>query len=175
MLHIDNTEVLYKQCDKIKKIRAERDNAKAQVCSVSCSSLSSPTDKLSQEQLKKLEAAACDTKENLLTIAIECARTRCTVGEISMALENVSHCQRNNARAKVRSQVFGRYTATTQMVSGAYKNEYGEASEIDKAVEAVRAFAQEEGRQPRILVAKMGQDGHDRGAKVISTGFADLG
>ena len=61
------------------------------------------------------------------------------------------------------------------MVSGAYKNEYGDSSEIDKAVEAVRAFAQEEGRQPRILVAKMGQDGHDRGAKVISTGFADLG
>ncbi len=68
-----------------------------------------------------------------------------------------------------------RYAAVNRMVSGAYKSEYGESDEVTKVMDRVRAFAEVEGRQPRIMVAKMGQDGHDRGAKVIASGFADMG
>ena len=75
----------------------------------------------------------------------------------------------------VSPQVFGRHVASDRMVSGAYRNEYGETSDIDQVVEAVEKFEEKIGRLPRILVAKMGQDGHDRGAKVIATGFSDLG
>ena len=75
----------------------------------------------------------------------------------------------------VSLQVFGRHVASDRMVSGAYRNEYGETSDIDLVVEAVEKFEEKIGRLPRILVAKMGQDGHDRGAKVIATGFSDLG
>merc|ERR1719350_2675828 len=81
------------------------------------------------------------------------------VGEITRALE----------------AVYGRHVATDKMVSGAYRSEYGESAEIKAVTEAIESFAEEEGRRPRILVAKMGQDGHDRGAKVIATGFSDLG
>lgn len=96
---------------------------------------------------------------NLLAAAVEASRARCTVGEISDAME----------------KVFTRYSAVNRMVSGAYKSEFGETSEITAVMNKVKAFAEKEGRQPRIMVAKMGQDGHDRGAKVIATGFADLG
>ena len=71
--------------------------------------------------------------------------------------------------------VFGRHTASDKMVSGAYRTEYGEDTEISTVAVAIDKFHEEEGRRPRILVAKMGQDGHDRGAKVIATGFSDLG
>ena len=81
------------------------------------------------------------------------------MGEISYALE----------------QEWGRYLPPTRMVSGAYKSEYGEVDDITATVAMAQEFAKKEGRRPRILVAKMGQDGHDRGAKVIATGFADLG
>merc|ERR1719350_1792531 len=81
------------------------------------------------------------------------------VGEITRAME----------------AVYGRHVASDKMVSGAYRAEYGETNEIKAVTEAIQAFAEEEGRRPRILVAKMGQDGHDRGAKVIATGFSDLG
>merc|ERR1712136_481941 len=97
--------------------------------------------------------------ENLLQLAVEAARARCTLGEISLAMESV----------------FGRHQAAERMVSGAYKSEYGEDDEISRAIARSVEFEEKEGRRPRILVAKMGQDGHDRGAKVIATGFADLG
>ena len=100
-----------------------------------------------------------DLSKNFLGLSVEAARARCTVGEITQAMESV----------------WGRHVAVDQMVSGAYKTEYGSANEIDIVVSKVDEFAANEGRRPRILVAKMGQDGHDRGAKVIATGFSDLG
>merc|ERR1719334_1404100 len=100
-----------------------------------------------------------DLSKNFLGLAVEAAKARATVGEITQAMESV----------------WGRHVASDQMVSGAYKTEYGAAGEIDVVVAKVDEFAANEGRRPRILVAKMGQDGHDRGAKVIATGFSDLG
>jgi len=141
VLHIDNSAVRNQQIEKIKQIRATRDSAKAAAC------------------LSKLTEIARTRNGNILAAAIDASRARCTVGEISDALE----------------AVFGRYVATSHMVSGAYKSEYGSNAEIDTVVAKIREFAAAEGRQPRILVAKMGQDGHDRGSKVIATGFADLG
>jgi methylmalonyl-CoA mutase len=141
VLAIDNSAVRMKQIQKIKQIRKTRDGAKAKAC------------------LADLEAIAGGAEGNLMTSAIEAARARCTVGEISDAME----------------KAFARFVATDRMVSGAYKSEFGEDKEIDAILNRVNAYAKEEGRQPRILVAKMGQDGHDRGAKVIATGFADLG
>ncbi|MFH4977211.1 hypothetical protein AB6A40_003920 [Gnathostoma spinigerum] len=141
VLQIDNAAVRESQIKKINKIRETRDKDKARQC---------------LENLTK--AAGC--KDNLLYAAVEAARARCTVGEISDAME----------------KVFSRYAATIRMVSGAYKSAYGENNtEINAVLERVKKFAEKEGRQPRIMVAKMGQDGHDRGAKVIATGFADLG
>ena len=102
-------------------------------------------------------AAASD--DNLLELCIEAVRRRATVGEISDALE----------------KEFGRYVATTQCISGVYAAEYGKAEIIDALLERTEQFQEKEGRRPRILVTKMGQDGHDRGIKVIATGFADLG
>lgn len=110
--------------------------------------------------LKALTGAAANGQSNLLALTIEAARAEASVGEMSMALE----------------RVFGRHTHQAKAISGVYKNEVGAMSEaIRKAEEKVRAFAKAAGRQPRILVAKIGQDGHDRGQKVIATGFADLG
>ena len=118
--------------------------------------------------LQRLEKAAglkgTGTENNVLTLAVECAKLRATVGEISDALE----------------KVYGRHTPSNQVVSGAYKAEYSEGSEqnqkeIESLRESIKAFSDTHGRNPRILVAKMGQDGHDRGAKVIASGFADLG
>ena len=96
---------------------------------------------------------------NLLDLSIKAARTRCTVGEISDTLE----------------KVHGRHVAAPRMVSGAYVTEYGDREEIDKTLKKVQDFEDKEGRRPRILVAKVGEDGHDRGYKVIATGFTDLG
>lgn len=118
-----------------------------------------------QQTLKALTEAAQTGKGNLLALAVEAAKERATVGEISKALEDV----------------YGRHVAKGSIVRGAYSKETatkgGEKgkSEFEKALGDVKAFAKSEGRNPRILVAKMGQDGHDRGAKVISSGFADLG
>ena len=114
------------------------------------------------KQLHQAEPQAgenSDINKNLLGLAVEAAKARCTVGEITQAME----------------EVWGRHVASDRMVSGAYKTEYGSSSEIDDVVVKVQEFAENEGRRPRILVAKMGQDGHDRGAKVIATGFSDLG
>ncbi len=108
--------------------------------------------------LKAIEAAA-QGDENLLALAVEAAKVRATLGEISLALENK----------------WGRYKATTKTISGVYSKEMVQNEDFEKAREASDAFAKKEGRRPRIMVAKMGQDGHDRGAKVVATSFADLG
>jgi methylmalonyl-CoA mutase len=105
-----------------------------------------------------LERAA-RTSENLLEIAVECALARCTLGEISFALEHV----------------FGRYEAEIKTISGVYKSIAMKDQSFKEAQTRCDAFATLEGRRPRILVAKMGQDGHDRGAKIIATAFADIG
>nr|CDJ97592.1 Methylmalonyl-CoA mutase and Cobalamin (vitamin B12)-binding domain containing protein [Haemonchus contortus] len=140
VLVVDNQKVREQQIAKLKQIRATRDpeRAKAALAAIT-------------------EGAA--SKANLMDLAVEASRARCTVGEISDAME----------------KVFTRYAAVNKMVSGAYKSEFGQSDELTKVMERVKAFAAKEGRQPRIMVAKMGQDGHDRGAKVVATGFADLG
>ncbi|KAE9420016.1 hypothetical protein Angca_005720, partial [Angiostrongylus cantonensis] len=140
VLHVDNQKVREKQIAKLEHIRKTRDPQRAKAA------------------LEAITRGAAG-KENLLELAVEASRARCTVGEISDAME----------------KVFTRYAAVNRMVSGAYKSEFGETSEIDQVMERVKAFATKEGRQPRIMIAKMGQDGHDRGAKVVATGFADLG
>ncbi len=99
------------------------------------------------------------TSANIVELAVECARARATVGDISDALE----------------RVWGRHRAQVRSVSGVYAAAYRGDPDFDALQSEVRAFADEEGRRPRILVAKLGQDGHDRGAKVIATAFADLG
>jgi len=111
-----------------------------------------------QKSIEALTRAAA-SDDNLLELCIEAVRRRVTVGEISDALE----------------KEFGRYVATTQCISGVYAAEYGKAEIIDALLERTEQFQEKEGRRPRILVTKMGQDGHDRGIKVIATGFADLG
>ena len=111
-----------------------------------------------QKALDALTAAA-SSDENLLGLCIDAIRLRATVGEISDALE----------------KVFGRYVATTQCISGVYAAEFGDDEIIDSLRKRTEQFQEKEGRRPRILVTKMGQDGHDRGIKVIATGFADLG
>ncbi|OQX24842.1 MAG: methylmalonyl-CoA mutase, partial [Desulfobacteraceae bacterium IS3] len=102
---------------------------------------------------------AAETGGNLLEVCIAAVRARATVGEISDAME----------------KVFGRYAATTRCISGIYAAEYGDSEVISSVRKRTEAFAEKEGRRPRILVTKMGQDGHDRGIKVIATAFADLG
>ncbi|MDB2656651.1 methylmalonyl-CoA mutase [Crocinitomicaceae bacterium] len=109
--------------------------------------------------LQELEAAAKSGEGNLLEIAIRCARARASLGEISTALENA----------------YGRYQATIRSINGVYSSESMEDNDFNKARELADEFAKLEGRRPRIMIAKMGQDGHDRGAKVIATSFADIG
>jgi methylmalonyl-CoA mutase len=109
--------------------------------------------------LKELEEAAKNKSGNLLEIAIRCARKRASLGEISDAME----------------RVFGRYQATIRSISGVYSHEAMEDKDFILAKELTDKFSKLEGRRPRIMIAKMGQDGHDRGAKVISSSFADIG
>ncbi|XP_074803563.1 methylmalonyl-CoA mutase, mitochondrial isoform X2 [Natator depressus] len=141
VLAIDNSSVRTKQIEKLEKVKASRDEAAAQQC------------------LTALTECAATGQGNLLALAVEAARTRCTVGEITEAMK----------------KVFGEHRASDRMVSGAYRQEFGESDEILHAINRVNKFMEHEGRRPRLLVAKMGQDGHDRGAKVIATGFADIG
>jgi len=147
VLVIDNEAVKKQQIERLSKVKEGRDSVKAQQ---------------SLENLLQAANNAWNNGENgnnCLAAAVECARARCTVGEITDTM----------------AKTFGRHVASDRMVSGAYINEYGEKAEIEAVREAVKNFEAGIGRQPRILVAKMGQDGHDRGAKVIATGFADLG
>lgn len=109
--------------------------------------------------LKNLTAAAKSSQGNLLDLAVKAARNRATLGEISDALE----------------VVFGRHKAVTKTISGVYSKEIKDDKLFKKAVDLVNTFAELEGRRPRIMIAKLGQDGHDRGAKVVATGYADLG
>ncbi|XP_053878906.1 methylmalonyl-CoA mutase, mitochondrial [Malaclemys terrapin pileata] len=141
VLAIDNSSVRTKQIEKLEKVKASRDEAAAQQC------------------LAALTECAATGQGNLLALAVEAARARCTVGEITEAMK----------------KVFGEHRASDRMVSGAYRQEFGESDEILHAINRVNKFMEREGRRPRLLVAKMGQDGHDRGAKVIATGFADIG
>jgi methylmalonyl-CoA mutase len=141
ILEVDNTAVRQAQIERLKKLRAERDEARTQAA------------------LNALTRVAETGEGNLLEAAIEAARARATLGEISMAME----------------RVFGRYKATIRAISGIYSSEYSDAEQINRVRALADAFAHEEGRRPRILVAKIGQDGHDRGAKVVATAFADMG
>ena len=146
VLKIDNNAVRASQIAKLQQLRAERDPAAVKAA------------------LEKLTWAAghadpTDPERNLLKLAIDAARAKASVGEISDALE----------------AVFGRYTAQIRTISGVYSSESGESGAVAKARGLVDDFAEAVGRRPRILVAKMGQDGHDRGQKVIATAFADLG
>ncbi|HEX3650807.1 MAG TPA: methylmalonyl-CoA mutase [Pseudonocardiaceae bacterium] len=140
VLKVDNAGVRTQQVEKLRRLRAERDQAEVDTA------------------LAALTAAA-NGEGNLLALSIDAARAKATVGEISAALE----------------QVWGRHAGQIRTISGVYRHEAGETPNVAAARKLVAAFAQEEGRQPRILVAKMGQDGHDRGQKVIATAFADLG
>lgn len=141
ILDIDNTAVRMKQLEKLKKIRSERDEQAV------------------IEALNRLTNCAKTGEGNLLTFAVEAARARATLGEISEAIEKVA----------------GRHQATSKSVSGVYSAEFVHRDQIEEVRKLTAEFLEEEGRRPRILVAKMGQDGHDRGSKVISTAFADLG
>jgi methylmalonyl-CoA mutase len=146
VLKIDNRAVRAQQLDKLRRLREERD---APAC---------------QAALDRLTAAAARPdsnrdEDNLLALAIDAARAKATVGEISDALE----------------KVFGRYTGHIRTISGVYRQEAGQTGGIERVRAAAAEFERAEGRRPRILVAKMGQDGHDRGQKVIASAFADLG
>ena len=138
---IDNQQVRDQQIKKIMAVKSKRD------------------EKQCQTALDQLESAARKETSNLLEIAVEAAKARATVGEISLALE----------------RVFGRHQAVSQSISGVYRSEYEGDKNFMKIEEQISSFAKNFGRQPRILVAKLGQDGHDRGAKVIATAFADMG
>ena len=138
---IDNQQVRDQQIKKIMSVKSKRD------------------EKQCQTALDQLESAARKETSNLLEIAVEAAKARATVGEISLALE----------------RVFGRHQAVAQSISGVYRSEYEGDKNFMKIEEQISSFAKNFGRQPRILVAKLGQDGHDRGAKVIATAFADMG
>ncbi|MDO9489957.1 MAG: methylmalonyl-CoA mutase family protein, partial [Sphingomonadaceae bacterium] len=139
-LDIDNAKVREGQIARLAKTRANRDAAKAQVA------------------LDTLREGARGTA-NLLQLAVEAARARCTLGEISSAMEDV----------------FGRHAAVVKLVTGVYGEAYGGDPGFARVVAGIEAFERRKGRRPRVLIAKMGQDGHDRGAKVVGTAFADLG
>jgi methylmalonyl-CoA mutase len=141
VLRIDNVAVRRNQEERLRRLRAERDDA---ACAAA---------------LARLTRAAASGTENLLDCAVDAARSGTTVGEMSAALETA----------------FGRYAATPRSVTGVYQRETGNDEAVRSARAAATAFTARNGRQPRILVAKVGQDGHDRGQKVVATAFADLG
>ncbi len=141
ILEIDNSAVRLSQIERLKKLRAERDESKVKA------------------SLAAITEAAKTGKGNLLALSIEAAKNRASLGEISNACEEVA----------------GRYKAVIRTIEGVYKSEAKDKDEFVEAQKLVKQFAEMEGRQPRIMIAKMGQDGHDRGAKVVATGYADLG
>ena len=141
ILDVDNNKVRESQIARIQQMKAERNEEAA------------------QKALQNIENIARTGNDNLLEAAVECARLRCTLGEISTAMENV----------------FGRYEAKIRSISGVYAHEAMKDEDFELARRMSDEFAKLEGRRPRIMVAKMGQDGHDRGAKIIATSFADIG
>ncbi|WP_288336679.1 methylmalonyl-CoA mutase family protein, partial [uncultured Gordonia sp.] len=145
VLKVENSKVRTEQLEKLDRLRAGRDSAAVEAALADLT-----------------RAAASDDggmENNLMALAIEAARQQATVGEISAALE----------------KVYGRHQAEIKTISGVYRHEVGAVTGVEAATEIVEQFAEAEGRRPRVLVAKMGQDGHDRGQKVIATAFADLG
>lgn len=141
ILDIDNTAVRLKQIEKLNKLKSGRD------------------DRLVEAALQALTKAAETGEKNLLELAVQAARVRATLGEMSDAIEKVAK----------------RHIAVIRSVSGIYSKAFSNKEEILKVQKMAEEFLENEGRRPRILVAKMGQDGHDRGAKVIATAFADMG
>ena len=141
ILEVDNELVRAQQLERLNHTKSQRDSEKVTVI------------------LKKITKAAASGSENLLALAVEAARVRATLGEISHALE----------------QEFGRYKAEIKTFSGVYSKEIKNDLSFEKAKQLANQFAKSEGRRPRIMISKMGQDGHDRGAKVVATGYADLG
>ncbi|HEY9116525.1 MAG TPA: methylmalonyl-CoA mutase, partial [Roseivirga sp.] len=141
LLEVDNTAVLKSQIARLEKLKRERNSEEVEAALVA------------------ITRAAESGEGNLLELAVDAARKRASLGEISMAME----------------KVFGRHKAVTQTISGVYSSEVKENEDFIKARDLANQFAEMDGRRPRIMVAKMGQDGHDRGAKVIATSFADLG
>jgi methylmalonyl-CoA mutase len=140
-LEVDNDAVRKSQIKRLNDIKALRNDKKV------------------KETLNELSKCAKTGERNLLDLAVEAARERATLGEISQALENI----------------FGRYKAQINTITGVYSKEIKNDDSFNKAVEKANQFAELDGRRPRIMVAKMGQDGHDRGAKVVATSFADMG
>lgn len=141
ILDVDNDKVRIGQIARINKMKAERNTQEVKLA------------------LENLAQIAQSGNGNLLEAAIDCARKRASLGEISSAME----------------KTYGRYQATIRSISGVYSSEAMQDKEFEKARELADKFAELEGRRPRIMIAKMGQDGHDRGAKVIATSFADIG
>ncbi|HOV84545.1 MAG TPA: methylmalonyl-CoA mutase [Paludibacteraceae bacterium] len=141
ILEIDNTAVREQQIERLKQLRATRNNEEV------------------QKALDAITECARTGNGNLLELAVEAARARATLGEISYACEKVA----------------GRYKATIRTISGVYSSETKENADFKRACELTEKFAKKEGRRPRIMIAKMGQDGHDRGAKVVASGYADCG
>ena len=141
ILEVDNSAVRKEQEDGLAMLRASRDNEKV------------------RNTLDALTECVRTGKGNLLELAVECAKARCTLGEISDACE----------------KVVGRYKAVIRTISGVYSSESKNDADYKRACELTEEFAKKEGRRPRIFIAKMGQDGHDRGAKVVATGYADCG
>lgn len=168
VLDIDNQEVRRKQIEKLERIKAERNEAEVQEILDKITEISSPVATvaltpnggISDSPFFSPPSGAGGLEEvNLLTLAVDAARKRATLGEISYAMEKVS----------------GRHKATIRSISGVYQAEVSDDENFKLAKQMADQFAEIEGRRPRIMVAKMGQDGHDRGAKVIATSFADLG
>jgi len=140
-LEVDNNKVRAQQIKRIKKIKLDRDNSKV------------------KEALFKLKSAAKNKNKNLLALAIDAAKKRATLEEISASLEDI----------------YGRYKSEIKTFTGVYKSNINNDKSFNNAVKLANDFASLDGRRPRILVAKIGQDGHDRGAKIVATGYADIG
>lgn len=149
VLKVENSRVRAEQLEKLARLRADRDESATQAALA----------ELSRAAAESGPAGEGGLGNNLLALAIDAARAKATVGEISDALE----------------RVYGRHRAEIRTIAGVYRDEVGKVSNVSAATELVEKFAEAEGRRPRILVAKMGQDGHDRGQKVIATAFADIG
>ena len=138
---VDNLKVRFEQIERLKKIKNSRDEEKCKAA------------------LDKMKVAARDGTENILALAIDAARERATVGEMSYALE----------------EVYTRYSTTSEVGKGQYAKSFKNKEEIEQTIDLVESFTRMEGRKPKMLVVKMGQDGHDRGAKVIASAFIDFG
>ncbi len=149
VLKVENSRVRAEQIAKLEQLRADRDHAAVEAALAELTRAAGASGAAGEDGLGN----------NLLALAIDAARAKATVGEISDALE----------------KVYGRHQAEIRTIAGVYRDEVGKVSNVSAATELVEKFAEADGRRPRILVAKMGQDGHDRGQKVIATAFADIG